>query len=304
MIQIDPRDLLGVARTIWLLADSQVFERLCSGPASSADLAAACGLDARALDYALAVSNQIGITESRERRVALTGEWQRIVRLWPRGCAGQVELWKDLDSFLHGVQGPLADRDSAETHYAAATPGMKVLFESAATLLAQRLELDSASVVLDVGGGSGIWGRTIADRIEHDAKHILLDLPRVLAENRGAEFAVAADAQCLPLRTSSCDVVVAANVLHARAEPARLNALREMLRVVHNRGQVVLVDSFRGLLPFGLAEAVYDLNLAVRGATHPDIEDLQGELDGLGARVKSVLPLGRLLSAVVVGRRS
>jgi ubiquinone/menaquinone biosynthesis C-methylase UbiE len=112
--------------------------------------------------------------------------------------------------------------------------------------------------VLDIGAGSGDFGRRLAlERqvriLVGDARAEVLAIARhTLARTDGVEF-LEADVTALPLPDGAVDVVHASLLLHHLEPPAVVSAFREMRRVA--REAVVVNDLRRGRLAYLLAVA-------------------------------------------------
>ncbi|HEY7526950.1 MAG TPA: methyltransferase domain-containing protein [Candidatus Limnocylindria bacterium] len=114
------------------------------------------------------------------------------------------------------------------------------------------------ATVLDIGAGSGDFGRRLAlERqvriLVGDARAEVLAIARhTLARTDGVEF-LEADVTALPLPDGAVDVVHASLLLHHLEPPAVVSAFREMRRVA--REAVVVNDLRRGRLAYLLAVA-------------------------------------------------
>lgn len=130
-------------------------------------------------------------------------------------------------------------------------------------LMGQRLDLSSASRVLDVGSGVGHWGRALAPALSPSARLVGVDREdawvaeatrRASHAGFGERFAYQrGDANALPFDDASFDLVTCQTVLIHVPDPAAV--LAEMLRVCRPGGLVLAVE------PNNLA------NAAVQGTT-------------------------------------
>lgn len=105
------------------------------------------------------------------------------------------------------------------------------------------LDGDDAPTVLDVGAGSGDFGRALLSRrrvrvLLADSRADVLDIARRATGGRGGLEFVRADARELPLADGSVSVAHASLLLHHLDPPDARRALREMRRVAA-RGVVV-----------------------------------------------------------------
>ncbi len=114
-------------------------------------------------------------------------------------------------------------------------------------ILISRFELDPSCTVLDVATGGGHTAAAMAARsrmvVASDLTPEMLLQARILARQRGCrniEF-VAADAECMPFRTSSFDRVCCRIAPHHF--PNVRDAMAEFARVVKPGGLVGIIDS-------------------------------------------------------------
>jgi ubiquinone/menaquinone biosynthesis C-methylase UbiE len=105
--------------------------------------------------------------------------------------------------------------------------------------------------VLDLGGGTGLGSRRIAERVEGrdgtSGRAVLLDasadMLRGARRNLGGNALVSTiqgDATALPFRRGVFDAVVCTNSFHHYPDPA--GSLREMRRVLRDGGRLCLID--------------------------------------------------------------
>jgi SAM-dependent methyltransferase len=102
----------------------------------------------------------------------------------------------------------------------------------------RRLDLDDASVVVDVGAGTGALTKALHDAAPNATIVSLDRSAEMLRHGRHHHTGrpVLADAGCLPLASDCADALIVAYVLFMLDDPAR--AIGEAARVVHSGGWV------------------------------------------------------------------
>lgn len=109
------------------------------------------------------------------------------------------------------------------------------------TALAKRLRPES--IILDVGGGTGlyrdIWRRT--------SLFICMDIETAMLRRFMAKYPkdapLQADAACFPFRDKRVDVVVCTNVSHHLSNKALASFFQESARVLNDKGILIFSDA-------------------------------------------------------------
>ncbi len=138
--------------------------------------------------------------------------------------------------------------------------------KNVAPVMAERISLDGAKTLLDVGGGSGIY--SIAWLRRHpELKAIVWDRPEVLkvAREMAQQYGVADRLECIPgdmFRdpVPACDVCLLSNILHDWDEPECRTLVQRCAAALSAGGRllihdVLLNDDHDGPLPIALYSA-------------------------------------------------
>lgn len=148
----------------------------------------------------------------------------------------------------------------------------------------EQVELDGASVVVDVGCGPGTFGAATRDRVvDVDVSDVMV---REARRRRRDARVVLGDAVRLPLRDGAARLVHTERVLQWLADPGA--ALAELRRVVAPGGWLAVTDTDWGTFTIdhpGGAAAARLAHAALRWVPHPRLApSLPSKLAALGGR--------------------
>ena len=179
--------------------------------------------------------------------------------------------------------------------------------KNVAPVLAERVPLDDARTLLDVGGGSGIY--SIAWLRRHPAlRAVVWDRPEVLkvAREMAEQYGVADRLECVPGDmfvdpVPSADVVLLSNILHDWDEPECRTLVERCAAVLPPGGRllihdVLLNDDHSGPLPIALYSAA--LFTLTEGRAY-SAREFQGWLVEAGLTLLPITPT--LVHCAVVG---
>jgi len=296
----DPAAILALYRGIFAttllsaaVAEFKLFDRLVKGPRGEADLAAELKLTSRAGIVLLTALKAMGLLVTQgPGRVALTDlSREHLVhgtefeicayvsqlagseavremaeRLRTSRPAGGSAQEKGV-AFIYraGMSSAMEEEATARMHTLALAGRAK----NVAPVLAERVPLANAKVLLDVGGGTGIY--SIACLRRHpELRGIVWDRPQVLKVAK--EFAEQAGvADRLELRPgdmfadpvpTGCDVILLSNILHDWDVPECKQIVARLAPALPKGGRLLIHDAFLNDTMDGpLAVALYSANL-------------------------------------------
>lgn len=181
--------------------------------------------------------------------------------------------------------------------------------KNVAPVLAERVSLDGVKVLLDVGGGSGIY--SIAWLRRHPAlRAIVWDRPEVLkvAREMAEQYGVGDRLECVPGDmfadpVPTADVVLLSNILHDWDEPECGTLVKRCAAVLPSGGRllihdVLLNDDHGGPLPIALYSAA--LFTLTEGRAY-STREFQSWLTNAGLTLLPITPT--LVHCAVVGGR-
>lgn len=265
-IIIDRTFAIIEARALGLAAEFDLAEHVAAGPRTSAELASATGCDEDALDRLLCLLATTGCF-----RRSADGRWTNTrtssalrvshplsMRSWARFFAGtdHAKIWAHADHSLRTGEGA-TEAATGHAFFDWSTrinPEAGALFNGAmlegsrfaAASFSHVVDLDGATVIADVGGGTGRLLATVLARHPR-MRGILYDLPEVVADAattlRGVEERVEIVSgsffDCVP---DGADRHVLVSVLHDWDDERALTILANCRRALAQGGKVLIVE--------------------------------------------------------------
>jgi SAM-dependent methyltransferase len=251
-----------------------VFDRLAAGPVARADLQRATGLADRPFTVLLTGLTALGLVAQNEGLVSTTpvarehlapgqpldvsdyirmgaespGVLALVERMRTNRPAGVAkDDARAAFIFKDGLESAM-EEDASARHFTLMLAGRA---KNIAPVLAERVDLSSASCLLDVGGGTGLYAIAFLQRYPR-LRAIVYDRPAVLKV--AAEFAgqygvserlacTAGDMFADPL-PAGCDVVLLSNVLHDWDVPECQRLVQRCADVLPSGGRLLIHDAF------------------------------------------------------------
>ncbi|HYG78271.1 MAG TPA: methyltransferase [Planctomycetota bacterium] len=295
--EIDPTPLFEIFRGSYAtellaaaVAHFDIFSKLKSGPVSFDALRAQAGLAVRPAIVLFTALRAMGLISSNPRgELELTAmAREHLVTGGEFDVSGYVGLVADAPNvkemterlktdkpanakdekgaafiYRDGIESAM-EKESSARHLTLALAGRA---RNCAPALAQRVPLSSARVLLDVGGGTGIYSIACLQK-NPSLKAIVWDRPEVLkvASEMAAEYGVSARLECRsgdmfadPV-PSGVDAVLLSNVLHDWDVPQCRELIAKCVAALPAGGRILIHDVFLndaldGPLPIALYSA-------------------------------------------------
>jgi hypothetical protein len=241
--------------------------RLDRGPATVAELAAACAISERGARLLLAALAGLGLVE------AVGGAWRAVLPDLA-GLAGMPAIWAHLDGVLHEGR-PLVRGDTPEgaaALYPGAVGHLGAMLAAAAARAAALLP--AAARVLDAGAGAAPWSLAVAAR-DTACLVTAVDLPAVVPATRRAVCAAGRERQfCflagdlfeVELGPGVYDLVIAGNLCHLFDEATNRRLVCRLRDAIAPGGTLAVMDVIPDQQPTPRWVALYELGLLLRTA--------------------------------------
>lgn len=270
------------------VAHFDLFGRLHQNPLSFDDLRSALGLQPRPANVLITALRAMGFITEAGGRLSLSdlaqehlvpggdfdvGDYVGLAAGSP-GVLGMVELLKSNQPFggdgsgtafiyRDGIESAMETEASAR-HLTLALAGRA---KNVAPALADAVQMDQSSVLLDVGGGTGIYSFALLQK-NAQLRAIVFDRPEVLkvASEMGAEYGVLDRTELVPgdmfadPLPTGVDVILLSNILHDWDVPQCRTLVERCAASLSPGGRllihdVFLNDSLDGPLPIALYSA-------------------------------------------------
>lgn len=251
-----------------------IFDRLAAGPVARAELQAATGLAERPFCVLLTGLKALGLLQESSGLVSTkplarehlspgqpldVSDYIRMAAESP-GVLDLVErmrmnkpagVAKDDQRaafiFKPGLESAM-EEDASARHFTLMLAGRA---KNIAPVLAERVDLSTATCLLDVGGGTGLYSIAFLQRYS-ELRAIVFDRPAVLkvAAEFASQYGVADRLECVPgdmfadALPAGCDAILLSNVLHDWDVAECAGLVAKCAKTLPRRGRLLIHDVF------------------------------------------------------------
>jgi len=300
-----------------------IFDALAAGRQTSAAVAAACGLDARATTLLMNALVGLRLLTVQGEAYALTEAADTYLRTAaPRSLSGLIHFdaalwgaWERLpDAVRTGqpVRPPdMFQGDAGETERFIRAMHSLVQARGDATVVADVLGLERVQRLLDIGSGPGTYPIAFCER-QPQLRATIFDLPGTLrvtqtivdaAPCRDRIELVAGDYTCDPL-PGGFDLVFLSNVIHGEDEATNRALMSNVARALRAGGRIVIKDHILDdSLTHPAVGAIFSLQmlLCTRGRDY-SLGEVRAWLESAGlTQIEERVLAAPLTSSLVIG---
>lgn len=304
-----------VTKCMSAVAKHNVADALADGPVYYTDLASLTGTDQRALHRVMRMLSGVGIfAETEPGTFALTPASELLRSDLPGSMRDMAVMatspshwlpWGQLEETLRtGISGPQhafgtdffswCQRDENKEQWEIFNAAMTSISSGIAPAVAESYDLSGTRHVVDIGGGHGLFLKTILEKAP-DARGTLFDLPGVVEgadasalgdriQREGGDFfkAVPAGADCYTLK----------HIIHDWSDDQSVTILKNIAEVMDPNGRVLVVETVMPETPEPHPAKFMDVNmLAMTEGGCERTEKEYAELLGkAGLKLKAVHP--------------
>ena len=249
-------------------------QALAAGPATSAEIAAKCGLKPDPVRLVVEALAALGLVQKSGENYELAPVAKFL--MGPYRDLGDA-YWNHLPTLL-ATGEPLVSVEKAEqgeAFYQAQAAALEWMVAPAAEVASAILARRAPKQVLDVGAGAATWSLALARR-DPAVRVTALDRPGVLkiavasAAKAGLTdrfTALPGDFGTVELMEEHFDLAIVANVAHLLAPEGNVSLFRRLHNTLKPGGAVAVIDVVPGSPGGDLPRALYALGLALRTKT-------------------------------------
>jgi len=265
-----------------------LFAALSKGQHTAEELATECGADSQALGLLLDALIDMQVLEKYDDDYALP---QSLQLAYSEKRRVDSEVLGGLTEYLRTGQR----QDQPSNSFAAHSAASQWMFTPMALTLSSLLGLGEERKglrVLEIGGGAGLWGLTLAHRDPTLQLHVV-DSPEAVAalqktaKDIGASdrlTCTAGDYMKAEFTEESFDLAILAGVLHWKDEEANLSLLKNIRKALTPNGELAVIDIFPGQEEGNLTRSLHALKLALasRAGKHYLPDEMQALMMNAG----------------------
>lgn len=284
--EMSPETLSGTvagfrqSRIILTAVEVGIFDALRDGPRSSAEVASALAMHARATDRLMNALAAMGLLRKEEGRFSNTGTAERHLVRGAKTYMGNIEhsihLWDFWSGLTEAVRtGTVAsrtrlkDRDAEWGEAFIAAMHYRALAQAPGDV--NLIDFHDATRVLDVGGGSGAFAMAMT-RVKRDLSATVFDLPGIIPITRryieeaglAQRIDTAAGDYLVDPLPAGYDIVFLSAIVHSNAPEENAHLIAKCAGALRPGGAVIvqdfIMDDDRVRPPFG---ALFALNMLV-----------------------------------------
>jgi SAM-dependent methyltransferase len=282
-----------------------VFSVIAAGNQTAEEIASGAGASERGMRMLLDALVGFELLSKRDGIYELTGDSERyLVRESPDYMGAALEsqeMWDNWGQLTEAVRlgkspRSTSRREVAEEFFPVLVRTLHILNREPARHLAAHLVqpyVKSGLRVLDIGGGSGVWGIAVA-AADPDARVSVLDYPKVLestrrfvaAESLGDRFEfIPGDFNSYAFPERKFDLAILGNIVHGEGETKARRLFSEIHRSLDSSGRLAIIDMIPNDDRTGpLFPLLFALNMLLHsdeGDTYT-LEQYRGWLSGAG----------------------
>jgi SAM-dependent methyltransferase len=264
------------ARAIVAATEMGVFDALAGGERSAAEVASACGMDARASEQLLNFLVSMRYLRYRRGGYELSRQARRWLLKEGEGGIRDLILMKRLEwRWIEGLEGYLRTGVPANVHgtmspedWQTYQRGMRAQASVGAPMLARLLPIPKgARDLLDIGGSHGYWSVVLCRR-HPNLRATVLDLPDAVAhaapllerEGMGDRVVLrAGDALTDDIGTDAYDVVLMFSLVHHFDESTNRRLVSRAAAALRPGGRMIILEPLRAEPGGGQQGAFFDL---------------------------------------------
>lgn len=280
---VEIRNMLEVGHIVRAAISTGIFQSMADGQKTIEEISQQANLDPKAVTLIVNALIPTGILEKYDTFIALS----QAAKMLPENFLHD-EYWQHLEHFIRTGESISSREDlpDDDSPYDIQQKQNEWMQTPAAMDAATALDFGKSRRgmrVLELGCGSGIFSATLAHR-DPDSTFVLADLPENLERAKTTVESIGVQKQFdfaesknlePPNDLGGFDLVIIAGQLHRKPDAALPQWLKNLRRIMHFDGELVIVDLFPGQESGVKNLAFFELQLSLRTAQrhlHPPVE--------------------------------